>query len=333
MSLPRMMGWSVLVVAVLVSGCSTDAHPRSQVGSTPPGAKSLKNPPVVEYGTFPRAIPIPQPTPELAARFNADAKGDVVTVPKPGGIEVSGHVTDNQTFFEQVMRPALEPHVEALRAMPPTERINALALFGHETYRTWFGRDAFAWGGHIRDLDDPQESGPNFDHRYGFDCSGFAALPYELAVELGVMKPDDPAVVVSSVGFARMACLDGLPDLGGRGDTANNWRVDTGDMENLGRVVTTIAKGARATPEQLALLQPGDLVLAPGHVGLVVELGGKLWYLEHGGWVCPPNGGLPFAIDEALAIFAEINPLTIRRTLPDRTASHEPVPGAQVAAW
>lgn len=311
--------WAALVVvsAIAIQGCGT-APRAASTGSLPPGATSLANPPVIAYEAAPRAIPVPQPTPELAARFNAAARGEVVTVQKQDGRKYTGHITDNASFYRAVMRPALEPHVEQLRALPPVERINALALFGHETYRTWFGRDAFAWGGHLQDLDDPQEEGPNFDHRYGFDCSGFAAMPYEVALDLGLMAPDDPAAVLTAAGWERHTTATGLVDTGGRGGTPNRWRVDTGDMEHLGRVVASIPKGGRFSPAQLAAMQPGDLVLAPGHVGLVVEWAGEKCYLEHGGWVCPPNGGLPFKLEPALAIFADVAPLTIRRMLPDR---------------
>lgn len=316
----RRVWWASLVVVsvIAIQGCGRQPGPAS-TGSLPPGARSLANPPVIAYDTAPRAIPIPQPTPKLAARFSGAARGEVVTVQKPDGRKYSGHITDNAAFYREVMRPALEPHVEELRALDPVERINVLALFGHETYRTWFGRDAFAWGGHLHDLDDPQEEGPNFDHRYGFDCSGFAAMPYEVALDLGLMAPEDPPAVLTAAGWERNATAIGLADTGGRGGTSNRWRVDTGDMEHIGSVVTNIPKGGVATADQLAAMQPGDIVLAPGHVGLVVELAGEKCYLEHGGWVCPPNGGLPFKLGPALAIFAEVAPLTIRRVLPDRS--------------
>jgi hypothetical protein len=203
-------------------------------------------------------------------------------------------------------------------SFPPTEQINALALFGHETYRTWFGRDAFAWGGHLHDLDDPQESGPNFQNRYGMDCSGFVSLPYELAVDFGLMDATDPAAVFSSQGFRHYAETHGLQDRGGRGGTANNWRVDTVDMNNLGRLIFTVPKDGAPAEEDLLKLQPGDIVLGPGHVGLVVEIEGEFYYLEHGGWVVPPNGALPYRIKPALVIFAEKGELKIKRSLPDR---------------
>ena len=319
----RLASLAIPLAAVLVGACATRSDSPSPAassqGSRPPDAVTLENPPVIEYGRYPRLLPVPQPTAELAATFDGKRQGELVSVLKADGQEFSGYVTDNQAFLDEVLRPALAPHVEQLRRLDQVDQINALALFGHETYRVWFGRDAFAWGGHLHDLDDPQESGPNFEHRYGFDCSGFAALPYELAVEMGLMTPDDPAAVVTAAGYQRAAAANpDLRDTGGRGGTTNNWRVDTGDMEQVGRVITVIPKGGTASPGQLAILQPGDLVLAPGHVGLVVELGGGLYYLEHGGWVCPPNGGLPFEIEPALAIFAGVGELTIKRVLPDR---------------
>jgi hypothetical protein len=304
-------GLALATMAALAAGCAT--------GDAPVPAGDAAHPlPVVEYDSFPRLIPVPMPTPEDREVFFPARQGDVVTVTKEDGVTFTGHVTENAAFLRAVLMPALLPHREQLAAMDPVDQINALTLFGHETYRTWFGRDAFAWGGHVHDLDDPQESGPNFQNRFGLDCSGFAALPYELALELELMGPGDPAAVWTSRGFELYARAHGLKDRGGRGGTSNNWRVDTVDMTQLGREIFKVPKGGAPRDEDLALLQPGDLILAPGHVGLAVEINGAPYYLEHGGWVCPPNGALPFAMREAMVIFAEKGELTVRRSLPDR---------------
>lgn len=308
-----MLWWkatAAVLAALILAGCAATGSPR-------PGLK--KPVPVVEYDSFPRLIPVPQPARRERRIFDRDRKGDLVTVTGTDGQTFSGRVTENRAFLREVLLPALRPHRDRLAAMTPAERINALTLFGHETYRTWFGRDAFAWGGHIRDLDDPQESGPNFENRYGLDCSGFATLPWELALELDLLSPDDPAAVWTAAGFQRHATAHGLPDRGGREGSSNNWRVDTVDMTALGRPVFTVPKGGTPREEDLPLLQPGDLILAPGHVGITVEINGAPYYLEHGGWVCPLNGALPFAMRDAMIIFAEKGELTVRRSLPDRS--------------
>jgi hypothetical protein len=280
-------------------------------------ACASKPPLMMGYDDFPRAIPIPEPTAEQRARFDPTRQGDVITISKEGGKTFSGHHTENSAFLEEVITPALEPHLDELADLDPVERINALALFGHEIFRVYFGPDAFAWGGHLHDLDDPQESGPNFQNRFGLDCSGFASLPYELAVHFNLMAADDPAAIFCSQGWERFATENGLIDKGGRDGTTNNWRVDTADFARLGRVIFTVPKDGTAAPENLKKLQAGDVVLMPGHAGLVVEIKGHFYYLEHGGWVVPPNGGLPFEIGEALTVFAKQGPLEIRRSLPD----------------
>lgn len=272
---------------------------------------------VISYDDFQRAIPIPKPTPEQRAKFNKDMIAEEVSIVKPGGVAIYGFHSDNRAFLDEVITPALEPHLEWMRTLPPIECINVLALFGHEMYRVYFGNDAYRWGGDLLDLDDPQERGPNFQLRYGLDCSGFASLPYELAAHFGLMDPADPAMIFSSKGFELHARAHGMTDKGGREGTTNNWRVDTADLAKLGRVIFTIPKDSEPAPEDLLKLQAGDVVLMPGHAGLVVEIRGRFYYLESGGWVVPPNGGLPHEIGDALRIFAGIGPLEIRRSLPD----------------
>src|SRR5690606_39026659 len=117
--------------------------------------------------------------------------------------------------------------------------------------------------------------------------------------------------------FELHARAHGMTDKGGREGTTNNWRVDTADLAKLGRVIFTIPKDGEPAPEDLLKLQAGDVVLMPGHAGLVVEIRGRFYYLESGGWVVPPNGGLPHEIGDALRIFAGIGPLEIRRSIPD----------------
>jgi len=294
-----------LILPVLLLASCGILHPRS--------------PYTVDYSSFSRKIPMPHLSKSIRDKFNSKREGEFVTIKKQDGTEVSGYVTDNRAFMEKVMIPTLEPHLYTLKQMDPVERINTLTLFGHEIYRTFIGRDYFSWGGDLSDLDDPQEKGPNYKKRYGFDCSGFASMPYTLAVELDLLDPEEEAAVFSPQGFEHYSRKHGIEDKGGRGGTSNRYRVDTADMKNLGREIFRVPKEGEALPEDLAKLQAGDIVLLPeGHAGIVVEIEGAFYYLEAGGWVCPPNGGLPFEIAEALRIFAKKGELVIKRSLPDR---------------
>ncbi len=274
--------------------------------------------PVRAYSSFPRLIPVPSPGCADRNFFTVGRKGTTVTITGNDGRTFSGMVTSNSEFLRSVLKPALLPHRDLISAMHPVDRINALTLFGHEAFRTWFGKDAFAWGGHIHDLDDPQESGPNYENVFGLDCSGFAALPFELAVEIGVMDANDSAAIWTARGFEREARANGIRDRGGRDGSSNRWRVDTADMTSLGRVIFSVPKNGVPQDTDLKLLQAGDLVLMQGHVGITVMIQGAPHYLEHGGWVCPPNGALPVPMAQALTVFARYGQLTIRRSLPDR---------------
>jgi hypothetical protein len=274
---------------------------------------------VVDYDQFPRLIPVPVPSSAARKLFAEGRKGTTVTITGADGLTFSGMVTSNSLFLRSVLMPALRPYRKKLAAMHPVDQINALTLFGHEAFRTWFGRDAFAWGGHIHDLDDPQESGPNYENTFGLDCSGFAALPYELALELGLMDATDPAAVWTARGFEHIARQKGIRDRGGRNGSSNHWRVDTIDMTHLGTVIFKVPKNGRPKDKDLARMQAGDLVMIPGHVGLTVMIHGEPYYLEHGGWVCPPNGALPVPMREAITIFAKKGEITVRRSLPTKS--------------
>lgn len=272
----------------------------------------------IEYKSFERRIPIPAPTEELKREFNENVIGELKTITKDNGKTYKGYVTENKKFLDKVMKPALAPYKEELARMHPVEMINTVALFGHEAYFTYFGKEYFSWGGDLFDLDDPQEKGPRYEYRFGFDCSGFASMPYELAVYMGVLNPEDEAAVFCSKGFEFYAKKNGIEDKGGRDGTSNNFRMDTIDMRKLGREIFRVKKDSYPDDTDLEKLQAGDIVLLPeGHAGIVVEILGDFYYLEAGGWVCPPNGGLPFQIREALKIFSEKGELVIKRSLPD----------------
>jgi len=271
----------------------------------------------IRYGTFPRRLKIPAPTEELRRRFNSEVKAERVTIIKEDGKTLSGCVTNNREFLDTVIVPVLERHRQELASMHPVELINTLTLFTHEIYRVYFGESPFAWGGDILDLDDPREIGIRYDYKYGFDCSGFAFMPYEVAVYLDFLKPDDPAAVFSSKGFEIYCRKNNVPDRGGRNGGGNRFRLDTIDVMSLGREVLRIEKNSIPAPEVLSNLQPGDIVMGQGHAGIIVEIGGSLYYLEAGGYVVPPSGGNPYILLEALTISAKKYPLSIRRSLPD----------------
>ena len=270
----------------------------------------------MEYGTFQRSFDVKTPPADAPGVFVRDAPARRDSIRKEG-LLLTGYVTGNRLFLDSVLMPLLRPHVQGLARQHPAFIINALALFVHEMYRTWFGPGFYRWGGDILDLDDPQESGSGYTKRFGLDCSGFASSPYDLAVLLGLMDPADSAAVFSSAGFAASAGALGLMDMGGRNGTPNGFRVDTHDFLRLGRVVLTVAGGTAPTDAEVAALQPGDVVGRTGHVGIVVRINGEAYYLESGGAVLPKNGNLPCRAGRALEIFAERGAVTVRRSLPD----------------
>jgi hypothetical protein len=272
---------------------------------------------VLDYGDFPRKIEIPAQTPQLASQYNGSILAEWTSLRKEDGKSVEGYVSDNRSFFESVMAPAIESRLDYYRTRPVIEAINDFALFAHETYRTWIGREFYRWGGDLFDLDDPQAEGIRHDRRYGIDCSGFTSLPYEIAVHYELLKPEEPGAVFSSKGFESFCRTHGHKDRGGRGGTANRYRVDSSEMAELGREVIHIPQGGKASPEQIAKCQAGDLMGRPGHFGIIVEIQGELYYLESGGWVCPPRGYRPWPLAESIEIFAQGGPLTVRRSLED----------------
>ncbi|MCX7765769.1 MAG: hypothetical protein N2246_03570 [Candidatus Sumerlaeia bacterium] len=270
-----------------------------------------------EYNSILHPITIPNKTAEQRKRFNRYAVGEKVTLQKENGKVVSGYVTSNKEFLEKIMKPLIEPHLEELASRHPVEMINTLTIFAHTMYQIYFGRDSFRWGGDILDLDDPQERGIRYKYRYGLDCSGFASMPYELAVYFGLMKAEDEGAIFSSAGFRIYCEKHQIKDTGGRDGTSNRYRVDTVEMAKLGRLVFELKQGETATVEQLQQLQAGDLVGREGHFGIIVELEGKPYYLESGGWVVPPRGGRPYPADKSLKILTQRGPIMVRRSLPD----------------
>ena len=273
----------------------------------------------IDYHSFYPPVPIPPADAEAKKTFRPGRTGDFITITRADGTRVSGYVTHNKDFLENVIKPEIEPYIETLKEMHPVEQINALTIFGHGIYRKYFYPDTFSWGGDLLDLDDPQDHGPAYKNRYGFDCSGFATMPYELAVYLGLMNPEEESAIFSSKGFQKYANQHDIQDTGGRVKTSNRFRVDTNDMKKLGRDIMTIPANSEPHNIDVKKLQPGDIVLLPeGHAGIVVEINNGLYYLESGGYVCPPHDNLPYELAPALSLFSEKGDLVIKRSLPDR---------------
>ena len=142
-------------------------------------------------------------------------------------------------------------------------------------------------------------------------------MPYELAVYFGLINPEDESAVFSSKGFEIYSKKHNIKDEGGTDGMSNNFRVDTVDMMKLGRVIISVDKGGSLSEEDIKKLQPGDIAGIEGHVGIIVDINGKLYYLESGGQVVPPRGWKPIPVAEAIKIFAKNGLVIIRRSLPD----------------
>lgn len=270
---------------------------------------------IKKYDSFSKEITIPPVSVENAKKFNPLVKAEFKTIIK-NGKEFSGYVSNNKKFLEEVITPILKPHLQNLKTKHPVEIINILALFGHEIFRKYFGKDFYRWGGDILDLDDPQDESIRYEFAYGLDCSGFTTLPYELAVYFKLFSPEATSALFSSKGFEFFCKQNNVEDKGGREGTSNNFRVDTKDLYTLGNEIIRIEKNQTPTSEQLALLQAGDIVGRDGHFGIIVEIEDELFFLESGGWVVPNNDGFPCSIKESIEIFAKRGTVSVRRCLP-----------------
>ena len=293
---------AVLAAAIVLASCSS-----SQPATAP----------FIQYGSFPRPIPLPVPTAQLTERFNASVPGVRDSLVKNDTTVIRGFTTRNREFLAEVITPLLRPYLDSLRGKEPVEIINALAIFGHELFRQYLGKEFYRWGGDINDLDDPQEKGSRIAFAYGLDCSGFVCLPYELAVRFGLLDSLSDGALFSSKGFARYCMLNHFPDRSGRGGTGNRFRPDTDDLHRIGREIFSVARGAAPSSEQMRMAQPGDIVIRNGHVGMLVKINNDMYYLESGGRVVPRVGWYPCHASEAIEIFAKTGALSIRRALPD----------------
>lgn len=212
-----------------------------------------------------------------------------------------------------MITPLITPHTGEFTKKSPVEIINTLTFFGYEIYQTYFGRDFYRWGGDILDLDDPQDRSVRNQFSFGLDCSGLAAMPYEIAVYFKLVSSEE--TLFSSKGYENYCRINNQNDIGGREGTNNNFRLDTQELAKLGRELFRLEKNQIPTEEQIKLLQPGDIVGRSGHFGIIAELNGAPYYFESGGWVVPKNDGIPVKAFEALKIFASSGTISVRRCL------------------
>ena len=253
---------------------------------------------------------------QYAGRFNAHLKGDSITMVKDT-CHISGFVTANRVLMNEVIIPIVQPLVAELRQMPKPEMIGQLALIIFNTYRHLLGTDVYRWGGDLLDLDDPQDQGIRYPYRFGLDCSGFTAAPYELAVQLNLLRPEEPGALFSSAGYQLYCRNNRLNDHGGRCGTGNRFRLDTAELATLGREIMTIPQNSHGDRLDLTTIQPGDIIGFSGHFGIVAGIGQDLYYLESGGWAVPERGWQPVRLAEAVTLFARKGTLSVRRCLTD----------------
>ncbi len=273
------------------------------------------------YKNFENKIEINLPTNNQSKEFRLNTEGDFVSIKKDNNKIYSGYITDNRRFLNEVIDPHIKSNINKLKKMNPVELINTLTLFSYELYRLYFGTDTYnggfyRWGGDIFDLDDPQNEGIRYKCKYGLDCSGFVSMPYELAVYYDFFDFKEKSSLFSSKGFENFCKINNFTDTGGHDGTSNNYRVDSHELAILGETIFTVNKGEQPTIEQINKIQAGDIAGRPGHFGIIVEINKNLYYLESGGWVVPPRGGIPYPVSEAIKIFAEGGTVTIKRCLP-----------------
>lgn len=261
-------------------------------------------------------LKVPEKKGYLRSFFNKERAGEGVTVSIEGK-EMRMYTTRNIEFYNSVLKPVIKDNLPALQQLNYSGRVNVLIKFIFEAYRTYLGKSFYRWGGDLFDLDDAQGKGVRFDARFGLDCSGFAASAYEAAVDMGLLPAKDSISVFAHTGFEYIAPIKGYRDGGGRDDASNRFRPDSKELAFLGRELFNIPQNGVPTKEQIALLQPGDLVSAKGHVGIIAFINGKPYYYESGGVVVSKNNGKPAPAAKSLAKFARKGPLSIRRALPD----------------
>jgi hypothetical protein len=278
----------------------------------------------IGFNDFARALPLPERSPERSAVYHASAIGDFIPAYTQPDLTdtLDGYVTNNFDFFENVLLPELLPRLDSLKTIQKYQALNALTLFIYESYQLFFGDSFYRWGGDITDRDQPQTAMSNSTStlRYGMDCSGFGAAPFEVAVLLGLLDSTREESAFSSFGFKYICENDpAISDGGGREGSTNNFRMEVSDMYKVGELITSIPSGGSPTDAQMALMQAGDIVLRSGHMGILVEINEELYFLESGGsTVSQDDLYLPYHAKEALADFASRRTVSIKRCLPEK---------------
>ncbi len=283
----------------------------------------ITSPQRIAFDAFARAISIPEVTPALEIVFNDTATGDYIAeYTQPDMTDtLDGYITDNAAFYTQVLAPAIAPYLDSLKSLQKYQALNALILFVYESYQDFIGLSFYRWGGDITDRDQPQTLGhTRSDKRYGMDCSGFGASPFEAAVLLGILDSTDTESAFSWFGFRHICRTDpNISDGGGISGSTNNFRLEVSDMTKVGELITTISSGARPTDAQMDLMQAGDVVIKSGHMGILVEINEELYFLESGGSTVNEEGlYTPYLAKDAIEDFAGSRTTTIRRCLPDK---------------
>lgn len=326
---------SIFLFFVFLTSCGDYLlGPEENVGTiTDPGQETaqeeislLTTPKRIAFDAFPRAIPIPEVTPALEVVFNDTATGDYIAeYTQPDMTDtLDGYITDNAAFYTQVLAPAIAPYLDSLKILQKYQAVSVLTLFIYESYQDFFGLSFYRWGGDITDRDQPQTLGhTRSNKRYGMDCSGFGASPYEAAVLLEILDSTDTESSFSWFGFRHICRTDpNISDGGGREGSTNNFRLEVSDMAKVGELITTISAGTTPTDAQMELMQAGDVVIKSGHMGILIEINEELYFLEAGGSTVNEEGlYTPYLAKDALEDFASSSTTTIRRCLPDKETS------------
>jgi hypothetical protein len=109
----------------------------------------------ISYKDFDQFIEVPMPSENDTAKFNLSIDGIKDTILLESGEELTGAITNNRQFFNEVVDPALQGYIDKLKDQSKVEAINNLAIFSHQVYQNYFGKGFYRWGGDIFDLDHP----------------------------------------------------------------------------------------------------------------------------------------------------------------------------------
>lgn len=266
----------------------------------------------INFDSFSTILKMPAVTKSQKDKFNLQTKSKKIEFEK-NGKKYLGYPTHNQEFYNEIIKPEILRNLDTLKKLPKELIVNELAIFIYRCYRDIIGIDFYRWGGDLFDLDDPQPKGPRHQFAYGIDCSGFAASAYEAAVDCGLLTAEE--ALFSHYGYKLYCEKNNIKDKGGLDNLPNNFRLDTIELYQLGDQIEFIPKNGELSPDKLKYVKPGDILVTNGHVGIIVKINDKFYFLESGGWVVPNNGYMPYELLESIKIFAKRGDLTIRRCL------------------